>query len=196
MILSNVKRVHWLGIAALTLASSMAYAQSEPVLLKRPSELRESPGETARSLAALAERTPLTRSGARQGAWVQVRTEQGATGWVHMFDIGSSGSAASAGAGTSALRGLTSFFNKGSAQGGTTTATSTVGIRGLGAEDLNRSQPSIAAVDQADGMRMNADQARQFASSAALAARTLDPLPEPAPIQNTAPSSASSNQSR
>ncbi|HYW56771.1 MAG TPA: SH3 domain-containing protein [Polaromonas sp.] len=192
MILSKIKRVHWLGICALTLASSMAHAQSEPVLLKRPSELREAPGENSRSLVALAERTPLTRSGARQGAWVQVKTEQGATGWVHMFDIGSSSGAAPAGAGASALRGLTSFFNKGSAQGGSTTATSTVGIRGLGAEDLNRSQPSIAAVDQADGMRMNADQARQFAGNASLAARTVDPLPEPAPVRNATPSSPSS----
>ncbi len=193
MILSKFNRVHWLGFCAMLLASSVAHAQSEPVLLKRPAELREAPGESSRSLAALAERTALTRSGARQGAWIQVRTEQGATGWVHMFDVGSSSGAAPSGAGTSALRGLTNFFNKGSAQGATTTATSTLGIRGLGAEDLNRSQPSIAAVDQIDGLRMTADQARQFASGAALAARTVDPLPEPAPVQNT---SATPNANR
>jgi hypothetical protein len=187
MILSKFNRVHWLGFCALMLGSALAHAQSEPVLLKRSTELREAPGESSRSLAALAERTPLTRSGVRQGAWIQVRTEQGATGWVHMFDVGSASASAPVGAGASALRGLTSFLNRGSAQGATSTATSTVGIRGLGAEDLNRSQPSIAAVDQIEGLRMNADQARQFAVSAALSSRTVDPLPEPAPVQAPTP---------
>lgn len=161
MILSKSKRVHWLGSCALLLASALAHAQPESVLVKRTTELREAPGEASRSVAALAARTPVTRSGARQGAWIQVRTTEGASGWVHMFDVAPASSAAAPSAGANALRGLTSFFNKGSAQGGATTATSTVGIRGLGAEDLARAQPNMAAVAQADTLRMDADQARQ-----------------------------------
>jgi hypothetical protein len=167
----------------LLLGGGLVQAQTEPLLVKRPAELREAPGDSSRSLAALAARTLVTRSGARQGAWIQVRTPEGASGWVHMFDVGSAASAAPAGAGANALRGLTSFFNKGSAQGGTVTATSTVGIRGLGAEDLARAQPNPAAVVQAEGLRQDADQARQFSVSAALSSRMVEPLPVPAQAQ-------------
>ena len=195
MILSKSKRMRWLGSCALLLAASLAHAQNEAVVLKRAAELREAPGESSRSLAALAPRTPVTRSGSRQGAWIQVRTAEGATGWLHMFDVASSSGAAPSGAGTNALRGLTSFFNKGSAQGGTTTATSTVGIRGLGAEDLARSQPNMAAVGQADAMRADADQARQFASNASLSSRNVEALPAPAlaPVQQGTPSMVNNN---
>jgi uncharacterized protein YgiM (DUF1202 family) len=193
MILSKSKRVHWLGSCALLLASALAHAQPESVLVKRTTELREAPGETSRSVAPLAARTPVTRSGARQGAWIQVRTAEGASGWVHMFDVAPASSAAAPSAGANALRGLTSFFNKGSAQGGATTATSTVGIRGLGAEDLARAQPNMAAVAQADTLRMDADQARQFASAAALGSRPVDALPAPAPLQNSNPAVNNNN---
>ncbi len=195
MILSKSKRVHWLGSCALLLGSALAHAQTESVLIKRAAELREAPGETSRSVTPLAARTPVTRSGARQGAWIQVRTAEGASGWVHMFDVASASSAAPPSAGANALRGLTSFFNKGSAQGGATTATSTVGIRGLGAEDLARSQPNMAAVAQADTLRLDADQARQFASAAALRSRPVDALPEPAPapLQNAGPTGNNNN---
>lgn len=183
MILSKFKHLHGLVSCALLLGGGLVQAQTEALLVKRAAELREAPGESSRSLAALAARTPVTRSGARQGAWVQVRTAEGASGWVHMFDIGSAASAAPAGAGANALRGLTSFFNKGSAQGGTVTATSTVGIRGLGAEDLARAQPNPAAVVQAEALRQDADEARQFAVGAALNSRTVEPLPVPAQAQ-------------
>ena len=124
-----------------------------------------------------------------KGALLQVRSAKGATGWVHRFDVAPASSAAAPSTGANALRGLTSFFNKGSAQGGTTTSTSTVGIRGLGAEDLARAQPNMAAVAQADTLRMDADQARQFASGVALGSRPVDALPEPAPAptQNAGP---------
>jgi len=170
-------------------AAGLLHAQTETLLVKRTAELREAPGDSSRSLAALATLTPVTRSGTRQGAWIQVRTAEGTSGWVHMFDVGSAASAAPSSAGASALRGLSSFFNKGSAQGGTVTATSTVGIRGLGAEDLARSQPNPAAVAQAETLRQDADQARQFAVSAALASRVVEPLPMPvqAPPQNNNP---------
>ncbi|MEO6293259.1 MAG: SH3 domain-containing protein [Burkholderiaceae bacterium] len=193
MILRNFNILHALGYCLL-LGSTLAHAQSDAVLLKRATELREAPGESARSLAALAVRAPLVRSGARQGAWIQVRTAEGTSGWVHMFDVGSAATAEAPGAGTNALRGLTSFFNRGSAQGGATTATSTVGIRGLGAEDLARAQPDMAAVAQADALRMDADQTRQFASGAALITRPVEALPAPAAVPATNPATNNSNQ--
>ncbi len=67
-----------------------------------------------------------------------------------MFDLGpQSGAAPTSGnSATSGIRGLGSLFGNNS--GSTTTATSTVGIRGLGAEDIAKAQPNPAAVTQAE----------------------------------------------
>ena len=161
-------------------AAAQAQPQGEAVLIKREAQLRDAPGDSARSLAPLPVQTSVTRLGDRQGAWIKVRTADGTSGWVHMFDITSA--ATQSNAGTSALRSLSSFFNKGSAQApSSTVSTSTVGIRGLGAEDLANAQPNLAAVAQADANRVNAAQARQFAGGASLSSRQVEPLPVPAP---------------
>ena len=186
MILSKYKMQAGMVIAplltSLLVFSAPAHAQpqGEAVLIKRAAQLREGPGDSARSLAPLPVQTSVTRLGERNGAWIKVRTADGTSGWVHMFDITAPSS--QAGAGTGALRSLSSFFNKGSAQApGGAVATSTVGIRGLGAEDLANAVPNLAAVAQADANRANAAQARQFAGSASLNTRQVEPLPTPAP---------------
>ena len=170
--------VTWLTGAALALLASAAQAQDTAVV-KRATQLRDSPAESGASVAPLEANTPVTRSSERKGPWTKVSTPQGATGWVHMFDLGpQAGSASGTGnAATGGLRSLGGLF--GGNSGSTTTATSTVGIRGLGAEDIARAQPNPAAVSQAEGLRVNADQARQFAGNAALQARTVPPLAEP-----------------
>jgi hypothetical protein len=181
--------VKWPGLFLLLLAAPFVQAQTQvqpqmdTVLVKRGIELREVPGDNARSLGHLAAQTPLSRLPERQGAWVQVRTAQGVTGWIHMFDIGASGGAKPSGtAGTAGgLGNLTSMFGRSNAPShGTNLATSTVGIRGLGAEDIARAQPNLAAVGQVDAMRVDAAQAREFAASGGLNAYAVPPLPAPA----------------
>lgn len=143
--------------------------------------MREAPLEAARSLGALPAQSQVTRLGARQGPWIEVRTAQGVAGWVHMFDAGTGVPTQSGSTTTGALRGITSFFGRGTAQPATTTATSTIGIRGLGAEDINNAQPNLEAVARAETLRLDASQARLFGSSATLVAQTVSPLPVPAP---------------
>ena len=106
-----------------------------------------------------------------------MRTAQGATGWLHMFDVGAQAGTAAAGSNTatSGLRSLGGLFGGGSS----TTATATVGIRGLSAEDIANAQPNPAAVQQAEKLRVSADQAQRFASAAALRKQNVEPLPEP-----------------
>lgn len=171
------------------LAAAQVHAQTEPVVVKRPTELREAPSEKSSSLATLAAQMPVNRLPTRQGPWIQVRTAAGVTGWVHMFDVGaSSNSSAPSNTATGALRGLSNFFNRGSTQtNSTTTATSTVGIRGLTGEDIANSQPNLAALAQAESLRVDAIQARNFAAEAPLSARAVEPLPAPPPPMATAP---------
>lgn len=188
--------MRWVAYCTLAATSALGLpawgqtdgASGEAALVKRVAELRQQPGEGSPSLGALAAQTAVTRLPTRQGAWVQVRTAAGATGWLHIFDL-TSASGASGNTAAGALRGLTGFFTRNTGAGSATTAaTSTVGIRGLSAEDLARSQPDLAAVAQAETLRQDAGQAQAFASTAALTQRALVVLPEP-----PRPARASSN---
>lgn len=168
-------------LIALACLAGAAQAE-EPAVMKRAAELRESPGEAGRSLAPLAAAAPVTRLEGRQGPWIQVRNAAGATGWVHMFDVGPATGAAQppgGNAATGALRGVTSLFNKSSSQRAYS-PTSTIGIRGLGAEDLAQAQPNAAAVAQMEGLRQSESQARAFATEASLVQANVPALPAPA----------------
>ena len=166
-----------------------AQAQGDPGILRRAAELRESPAPNAASLAALPAQASVTRLAGRQGAWIQVRTVAGVTGWVHLFDVGSPGSPTTtpaqggAPSGSNALRGLTSLLT-GGASGGTTVPTTTVGIRGLSAEDIAQAQPNAEAVAQMEALRQSEAQARAFASGATLVSQTVTPLPSPPAASN------------
>jgi hypothetical protein len=168
---------------SMALLASGAFAQQQPdtLTIKRATELRDGPSESARSVAPLPLQSQVTRLGARQGPWIEVRTVQGASGWVHMFDAGSALPAQGGSTTTGALRGITSFFGRGTAQPAATTPTATIGIRGLGAEDIANAQPNLEALGRVDTMRIDAVQARQFGSSATLVAVAVTPLPVPAP---------------
>ncbi len=190
MILSKSRWWARMALAGGVLAcAGAAWGQSEAVLIKRVSQLREAPGESSKSLTSLPVQTSVTRLGERQGPWIKVRMADGTQGWVHMFDITAVGSAQGSNAGTGALRNITGFFNRGSAQGNAGPATSTLGIRGLGAEDIANSQPDPAAVTLLDASRLDAAQARQFAGTASLSSRTIEPLPAPSAPPRAAPPS-------
>lgn len=164
--------------AALALAAGSAAAQGEPALIKRATELREAPAETARSLAPLAAQDTVTRLAERKGPWIQVRTGAGATGWVHLFDLGPTNATQTGSAtGADALRGITNLFSRSS--GSNTVATSASGLRGLDAADLARAQPDMAAVSRMEALRQDERQARQFARGAALSSAAVEPLPAP-----------------
>lgn len=170
-------------IAVLVAASAVpgaARADEEAAVVRRGSELRDAPGDNGRVLAPLPADTAVTRTGERQGAWVRVRTAAGATGWVHLFDVGpASGSGNGTMAG--AFRSVTGLFSKPAAQR-TTTATSTIGIRGLGAEDLAQAQPDLQAVTRMEALRQGDNEARQFARRAQLTVVSVEPLPEPSRV--------------
>ncbi|HZY17445.1 MAG TPA: SH3 domain-containing protein [Ramlibacter sp.] len=165
-----------MAFALFAAAWPVAHAQEEPAVVRRATELREAPGESGRSVAPLPADTAVTRLGDRQGPWIKVRTGAGAAGWVHLFDIGPAGGGGNLA--SNALRSVTSLFSRPAAQR-TTTSTSTIGIRGLGAEDLAQAQPDAAAVARMEALRLGEPQARQFARDAALKAVAVDPLPEP-----------------
>jgi hypothetical protein len=167
-----------LVIAAFLLPA--AWAQ-EAAVTRRATELRATPADTGATIASLPAQSAVTRSGERQGPWIRVRTPAGATGWLHLFDLGPAGTTASSEGGGaanpvgSALRGVTNLFGGNRPAQAATTA----GIRGLGAEDLAQAQPDTAAVAQMEKLRQSEADARAFASSAALRPASVTPLPAP-----------------
>lgn len=189
-------RILLLSVAALSAA--LVNAQTDNTIqTKRAAELRQAPDDKSTSVASLPAQALLTKTTLRVGPWIQVKTADAKTGWVHMFDVSATGNAPAptSNAATGALRGLTSFFSGGSSQRPVTTATSTVGIRGLGAEDIANATPNIEALTQVEALRQDAAQAKRFASDAPLATRQVDNLPEPsAPSRsNTPPGNNSQN---
>ncbi|MES2509463.1 MAG: SH3 domain-containing protein [Pseudomonadota bacterium] len=193
MILSKTGLRASLVLAGALLAlTGTASAQSEAVIIKRAAQLREAPGESGKALATLPVQTSVTRLAERQGPWIKVRMADGTQGWLHIFDITAAGNAQASNAGTGALRSITGFFNRSNAQGNASPATSTVGIRGLGAEDIANSQPNLTAVTLLDTARLDASQARQFAGTASLSSRAIEPLPIPNPPPRAAPPSGPS----
>jgi hypothetical protein len=178
MISSAIKAVRCKGIAlawALACAAALAQPAAEATMTRRAAELRESPGDGGRSLASLPLQSAVTRLGARQGPWVQVRSAAGVTGWLHMFDIGAA-SQVQAAAGAGALRGVSGLFGR---SGPATTPTAASGIRGLGAEDIAKAQPNLPAVSQMEALRQSEGEARDFAARAALQSARIEPLPAP-----------------
>ena len=170
----------WLVASGAVHAQAQGQAQEETVVVRCATEVREQPGES-RSLASLQAEASVTRLADRQGPWVRVRTGAGVVGWVHLFDLGTAGSAgaSSSGGGASGLfRGVTRLFGKSPTTSASNNAT--IGIRGLGAEDLAQAQPDTAAVSRMEGLRVTEPQARQFAREAGLAAQSVSPLPAPA----------------
>jgi hypothetical protein len=169
------------GLAALLLLAAAAHAD-EAVLTRRALELRASPGDNGASVASLPQQSAVTRLDGRQGPWVQVRSAQGAIGWVHLFDLGpatasGAGNASSSGGFmTGALRGVTGLFDGGAPRQTGTTA----GIRGLEAEDLANAQPNPAGVQRMAAWRASESDARSFAGRAPWRAVVVEPLPAPA----------------
>lgn len=164
------------ALCVLALAAGLAPAASaqEAAVTRRATELRDAPGDKGKSIAALPAQAAVTRTSERQGPWVQVRTEAGATGWVHLFDVGPAGAAKEGGSTAgNALRGVTGLFG-GSRQ---TQTGSTAGIRGLDAQDLANAQPNPAAVTKMEALRQSEADARTFARTAALNTATVEELP-------------------
>lgn len=118
---------------ALAVAVPLGAAHAQTAVTKRATELRESPADTAPSLGSIPANTQLTRTNERNGPWVKVQTPEGASGWVHNFDMGAANSATPSGnnnASTGSMRTLGGALGRGGSS--TTTPTATAGTRGWG----------------------------------------------------------------
>jgi len=190
------------GLVLVTLSGwcEPSHAQDEAVI-KRSTALRAQPGDSANSVGHLTASESVTRTALRQGAWIQIRNASGVLGWVHMFDVGTPGSAvptvSNDNAATSSMRGLGQILG---GSGPTRTATNTVGIRGLGAGDVSRTTgggrnyATSTNLQQIDGMRVSTEEARAFAVAASFKTQNVAALPVPAPPPQASPAATRPSQ--
>lgn len=160
-----------------------AQAQTAQTLtVKRDTEVRKQPDASAESVMPIAASSTVLHHGERQGAWMRIKADTGKQGWMRLFDLSAATTAASnsgggGGGAGNVLRGVGSLLAPGSSKPVTT---STLGVRGLDANDLAAAQPNPAAVTQGERLRTSEAQAKQFAQRSGLTPRQVAELPDSA----------------
>lgn len=156
----------WLVLALL--AGVAATALAEPVTLERDSVLRTE----ARTDSAVVTNLAKGATGdavARQGAWVQIKSGA-VTGWLYSFNVrfGAVNPGGGAGAGSALGRvfGPRQQVN----------VTATIGIRGLGEEDLKQAHFDEGQMRQLDSYAASREQAAAQAGESGLSATRVEYL--------------------
>lgn len=160
-----MKRRAWLAV--LLLACGSAAHAAESGYTYRATEVRDRPFLDAPVAATLPERTPVEVL-RRQGAWMQIKTKGGQEGWVRMLTVrlGNPNQKPQGG-------NLLSSIGIATRPRPATTATVTTGVRGFSAEDLAKAEPNPAEAEKMKGFAAKPAEAKAFAESGKLAARTV-----------------------
>lgn len=161
-----LKRIFFLCAVALSGAAGAA----DPGTLTKADTLRAKPFTDAAvvsNLATGAKVDIITRS----GAWYQVKSGT-KTGWVRMLSVRRGAATAS-----SNIAGLA---NVASGRTGTGKVTTTTGVRGLDAQELDTAKFDEAQIKSSEAYRVSAKDADAFAKAGKLTLRDVKPLPAPA----------------
>lgn len=94
----------------------------------------------------------------KKGAWLQIKAT-GKTGWVRLLTVKRNSASSS---------NVTGVVGVATGRSGTGKVVSTTGIRGLSAEDLKTAQFNEAETKKLESFTVNANEAKQFATSGGL----------------------------
>ncbi len=176
-----MKRFSFIFIAGL----ASGFADAEPALTVRAADLQAQAQSDAATLASLPENTKVEVL-RRLGAWDEVKTATGQTGWVRMlnlrFDVNNTGKGGSTSGTIGALSGLLSTGRT------SNTATVTTGVRGLTEEDLKNANANPAELEKMQRFAADKPAAERFAQRSKLSAVKLEYLPENAATTASTPS--------
>ncbi len=178
-------KIHALAYAIMLVAGP-AFAESARTI--RVTELQAQSQSDAATLATLPENTQVNVM-RRSGAWSEVKTMSGQSGWVRMLSLrpkaGVSQNTSASGSGGNPLGALTSLLSTGRTSN---TATVTTGVRGLTEEDLQSAQANSRELQKVQKFAAQKNAAQAFAQRTKLSPLQIDYLPEPAPVHQAAPS--------
>jgi hypothetical protein len=169
------------------LATGVSHAES--ALTIRATDLQAQAQSDAATLATLPENTKVDVL-RRVGAWDEVKTAAGQTGWVRMlnlrFDVNNTSKPNGAAGSLNALSGLLSTGRT------SNTATVTTGVRGLTEEDLKNAKANPAELEKMQRFAADKATAERFAQRTKLAATKVEYLQESA--VTTAPAPAATDE--
>jgi uncharacterized protein YgiM (DUF1202 family) len=157
----------------LVLLLAAGTAGAEQALTVRATDLHSQGQSDAAVLASLPENARVEVLG-RKGAWSQVRTPSGQSGWIRMLNLKPEN--APSGQGGNALGAINSLLTAGRSSN---TATVTTGVRGLSEEDLQRAQANAAEFEKMQGFGADRNAAQEFALRSGLAPVNVDELVAP-----------------
>jgi hypothetical protein len=169
------------GLLAAALWLPLAALSQEPAFTNRSTELKERGANEARTVATLAENTPV-KVLARGGGWTQVEAG-GQSGWLRVFHLRFASTVEKGGG--SALSGLTAALGMGSRDRKANVATT--GVRGLSEEELKNASPDREALRRLQSYRADRAAAERFAREAKLAAVPVDDSDKASGNQGAAP---------
>ncbi|WP_255991909.1 SH3 domain-containing protein [Chitinolyticbacter albus] len=154
---------HWISLAlAGLIAAGASWADSGTLIRATP--LKQKPLLDAATVSELPANSRLNIV-ARKGAWMQVKTASGQSGWVKLLNVrtGSAGSGGGGGLGT-----LGKVITTGSS--GTTVTT---GVKGLSAEQIENAKPNFAELDKLKQYQVSSGSATSSARQAGLGAQSV-----------------------
>ena len=154
------RRALALAIAA-SVASGAVFADAATVL--KSTDLRASAATSADVSGKLKAKETVDIT-ARQGAWVNVTSASGASGWARSLNF----RGVAAAGGSSGRADLGALFATGA-----TGAASTNAAKGFNANDLKSASPDMAELAELDAYASNADDARRFAGEAPVQAQPV-----------------------
>lgn len=173
-------------IAVFVLGACVHAAWGQKLQVRQSTPLRELPSHGAATIKTLQAQALIEGTGIRSGAWLQVITPGGdavSKHWVYLFDVQTvpeaapPSSAASQGTGSglgSVLRGIGQLLQPAAPK--RTVSTSTVGIRGLGQEELRQAPPNVQALQTLHNLRTSDESAQQLAQERGWVARLAPTL--------------------
>lgn len=182
-------------LAALALLwwGVLGAAWAQPLQVRQATGLRELPSRAAPAVVQVGAQAVLQGTGVRSGAWVQVADPGTPTSsrvyWAYLFDVQAQAPAANAApapaqappeSAANPLRALSALLRP-TPSAPHTVATSTIGIRGLGAEELRNASPDVQALTTLASWRADDAAAQSLAQSRGWQPRSVAPLPVPAP---------------
>lgn len=169
---------------AFTALLTAGAAHAESALTSRSTELQAQAQSDAASIANLPENTRVDVL-VRRGAWTQVKTAAGQSGWVRMLALKPENTSAAStshpgpGAASNPLGALNNLLSSGRTSN---SATVTTGVRGLSEEDLQQAQANPAELDKAQRFVADRNAAQSFAQRSNLSPLKVDYLAEPETI--------------
>lgn len=163
----NLSKLLPVALAGCMLSALVAAADGT---LIRAADLKAKPLLDAATVKALAAETPLSVIGS-DGGWSQVKTGDGAQGWVRMLNVRLKGNAEQSG---NVVKNIAEVGNV--ARTGTTKGTATTGAKGLTKEEISNAVPNMAELKKMENYKSSPAASERFAKNAKLSRKDVPEL--------------------